>query len=67
MPATVAYGGFLIVAMMAFSIYAHLAREYRPKLVTWPAVLAGLALVTAYLYGAVAVGPVGEVFWAWFG
>ena len=67
LPATVAYGALILFVMMVFSVYVHMAREFRPRLAPWPVVLAALTLVTAYLYGAEAVGPVGEVFRAWIG
>ncbi len=63
---TVAYGAGLLVVMMAFSVYVHLVKEYRPRAVPWPLVLGALAVLTAFLYGAVAIGPVGLVFRAWF-
>lgn len=66
-PETVAYGALLLLAMMMFSVYVHLAREYRPRAVPWPVVLAALCLITAYLYGGEAAGPAGEVFRAWLG
>ena len=67
LPATVAYGAILLLAMMIFSVYVHLAREYRPRQVPWPVVLAVLAVITGLLYGSSAVGPVGYVFRAWLG
>ncbi len=61
-PPTASYGALLLVVMMIFSVYVHLAREYQPRQVPWPIVLGALALLTAYLYGADAVGPLGELF-----
>lgn len=66
-PQTVVYGALLLLAMMVFSIYVHLVREYRPRLIVWPVILAALTLLTAYLYGAEAIGPAGTVFRAWLG
>ncbi len=66
-PATVVFGAALILAMMVFSVYVHLVREFRPRLVLVPFVFAALALVTAFLYGSAAFGPFGTLFRAWFG
>lgn len=63
-PATVSYGAALMFGTMLFSVYAHLAREYQPRQVPWPATLAILALVTGVLYGPLAWGPVGLLFGA---
>lgn len=56
LPETVSYGAALMVVMMLFSVYVHLAREYRPRQVPWPAVLAVVALATGLLYRPVAWG-----------
>jgi uncharacterized membrane protein YphA (DoxX/SURF4 family) len=61
-PATVLYAAAFLTGMMVFSVYVHLAREYRPRAVPWPVVLAVLAVVAGYLYGDVAWGPAGWVF-----
>lgn len=67
LPETVVYGAVLLAAMMIFSVYVHLAREYRPRQVPWPTTLLALSLITGYLYAGVAVGPVGDLYRAWFG
>src|SRR5271155_1283462 len=59
LPGTVLYGAALLVALMVFSVYVHLAREYQPRQVPWPAFLGVVAGVTGYLYGSVAWGPAG--------
>lgn len=66
-PTTVSYGAIFLLAMMVFSVYVHLVREHRPAQVPWPVILGILALITAFLYGSVALGPAGIVFRAWFG
>lgn len=66
-PATVTFGATLLLAMMLFSAYVHLAREYQPRQALWPLVLGGLAVVAAFLYGAVAWGLAGALFRAAFG
>lgn len=65
--ATVAYGALLLLAMMLFSVFVHLAREHKPRRVPWPAILGGLAVVTALLYGGTAWGPAGAFFHAALG
>ena len=67
LPETVTYGALLLFAMMVFSVYVHLVRDYSPRQVPWPIVLAALTLITAYLYGSVAVGPAGDAFRALIG
>lgn len=56
LPETVAYGAALMVVMMLFSLYVHSAREYQPRQLPWPAVLAVLAAVAGLLYVRVAWG-----------
>lgn len=65
MPETVTYGAVLLVAMMIFSIYVHVDREYSPRQVPWPVVLGALAVILGLLYAGSAVGPLGELFRAW--
>lgn len=64
---TVAYGAGLLLGMMIFSLYVHTAIDYQPRQLPSPLLLAVLAVITAFLYGGAAAGPVGEVFRAWFG
>jgi uncharacterized membrane protein YphA (DoxX/SURF4 family) len=67
LPGTTLYAAAIIVVMMLFSGYVHLAREYRPKATLWPASLAVLAVVVGLLYGTAAVGPAGWLFRALVG
>jgi uncharacterized membrane protein YphA (DoxX/SURF4 family) len=66
LPETVLFAAAILFAMMAFSVYTHLVREYRPHQVPWPAFLGVLAIGVGYLYGHVAWGPAGEIFRAIF-
>jgi DoxX-like family len=66
LPQTVLYAAVILVAMMVFSVYVHLAREFRPRAVPWPAFLGVLSLAVGFLYGEMAWGPAGALFRAIF-
>ena len=66
LPETVLYAAVILVAMMVFSVYVHLVREFRPRAVPWPTFLGVLSLSVGFLYGAMAWGPGGTLFRAVF-
>lgn len=67
LPATVAFGAAILLAMMVFSIYVHVVKEYRPRQLPPAVILAAVSVMTLLLYGSVAWGPAGALFRALVG